>query len=283
MNGSSHISQEDLIEFALQFLPPEEMNAAYEHLLTCDDCRRQVMWIQGDLASYALTAEAQEIPAGARERLMRRVSKENKLVSIDRPALLEGAEAPATRSAGEPGLYIVPKRRSSAAAWAGWAVAACALVVAGVEYRQNTAVESDLRQTSATLSASQDETAHAKAVLAALTDAGAMNVELRLTSGAEPPRPEGHASYLAKTGSLVFIANHMAPLAPNKTYELWLLPTEKGAAPVPAGTFKPDANGTATILNENLAQGQAAAGFGVTIEPDGGSTGPTLPIIIAGS
>ena len=279
MNSSTHVSQDDLMEFALQLLPPEQMTAAYDHLLTCDDCRRQVLWIQGDLASYALTADLHEPPAGARERLLQRVAKENKLVPIDRvahPAVLEGADAPA-------GLHLVPRRRSPVAAWAGWAVAACALVVAGVEYRQNMAMESELRQTSATLSASQDETAHAKAVLAALTDAGAMNVELRLTSGTEVPRPEGHASYLAKTGSLVFIANHMAPLAPYKTYELWLLPTEKGAAPVPAGTFKPDASGTATILKENLAQGQPAAGFGVTIEPDGGTNVPTLPIIIAGS
>ena len=166
MNSTQHLSQDDLMEFALQFLPADQMIAAYDHLLTCDDCRRQVMWIQGDLASYALTADLQAPPAGARERLMRRVSRENKLVSIDRaqhhPEPVKAAESG--------GLHIVPQRRSSAATWVGWAVAACALAVAGVEYRQNMAMESDLRQTSATLSADQGESAHAKAVLAALTE-----------------------------------------------------------------------------------------------------------------
>jgi hypothetical protein len=46
----------------------------------CEACRRQVGWIQGDLASYALSAEAHDAPAHARERLLAAVAREKKVV-----------------------------------------------------------------------------------------------------------------------------------------------------------------------------------------------------------
>ena len=75
----------------------------------------------------------------------------------------------------------------------------------------------------------------------------------------------------------------MDPIAADKTYELWLIPKGEGAKPIPAGTFKPDARGFASVILPELPKGTVAAAFGVTLESDGGSNTPTLPILMVGS
>lgn len=126
--------------------------------------------------------------------------------------------------------------------------------------------------------------AHAERVLHALTDPAAMQVALHLTAAGanNPPKPEGHASYNAATGALVFVGTHLEQIKADKTYELWVLPAS-GAAPVAAGTFRPDSNGNASVLLPNIPKGVAAKGFGITVEDAGGSTSPTLPILLAGT
>jgi len=52
---------------------------------------------------------------------------------------------------------------------------------------------------------------------------------------------------------------------------------------VPAGTFRPDQRGDASVIMPILPKGVDAKAFGVTIEDDGGSQTPTMPIIIAGN
>ncbi len=108
------------------------------------------------------------------------------------------------------------------------------------------------------------------------------------------PVPQGRAIYLQKRAGLVFVASNLNPIPAGKTYELWLLPAAAGAAPIPAGLFKPDARGSATVLTPPLPAGIAAVltpplpagiaakGFAVTIENEGGSQTPTMPIVMAG-
>jgi anti-sigma-K factor RskA len=61
-----------------------------------------------------------------------------------------------------------------------------------------------------------------------------------------------------------------------------VLPADKDIPPVPAGTFKPDANSSGTVVMPDVPKGIAAKGFGVTIEDDGGSKQPTSAIVLAG-
>jgi anti-sigma-K factor RskA len=96
------------------------------------------------------------------------------------------------------------------------------------------------------------------------------------------PVPEGRASYMQKTGTLVFTAQHLQALPPQKTYQLWLIPAN-GSAPMPFGTFKPDEHGTASLIMPNMEKDVTAKTFAVTIEAEGGSQTPTMPIIMAGA
>ena len=82
MNMSRHhLSQDDLALFAMQLLEDQELAAAVDHLEVCDECRHEVARIQGDLVGYALAmSEPASPPAAARDRLLKAVAKEKKVV-----------------------------------------------------------------------------------------------------------------------------------------------------------------------------------------------------------
>jgi len=288
MNTANHISPDDLYLFALQLLPDAAMKDAAAHLKECAVCRAQLGEIQGDLVTYALIAELHTPPSQARERLLRQVAEEKKVIPADpveqhiepilypRNSRMFQMDAPEERE---------PRRFAPVMAWAGWSIAACLAVVAGMQVDQRKTVQQDLAVATAQLSQNAEQSEHAKQVVQTLSDASAMQVALHvpLNAGAVPKLdPEAHATYQPNTGALVFVADHLDPLQPQKTYELWLLPAQAGQAPIPAGLFKPDANGNATVVMPPLPKGVTAKGFGVTVENDGGSKTPTAPIVLAG-
>jgi len=291
MNPANHISPDDLPLIALQFLPEQEMAEALVHLEHCEACREEIARYQGDLATYAMTSEMHSPPALARERLMRRVAKEKKVIPIERvqPVSIAGEEpvlAP-RRGMFETETYEEARRSRGAGfvAWSGWAIAAGVAIVAGLQFHQRQVLQADINDMSAKLTQSAGEAAKAQEVLRTLTDQGALQVTMRIPVPEGVPAshlPEGHTAYIADKGSLVFIASNLLQLQPYKTYELWVLPAEKGRDPIPAGTFKPDERGNASVVMPDLPKGVAAAGFGVTIEDDGGSKQPTLPIVLVG-
>jgi len=287
MSSAPHIQPDDLTLFALQFLPEAEMHAIQQHVQECEACRRQVGWIQGDLASYALSAEAHEAPAHARERLLAAVAREKKVVPMQQkasrsapaavrtPALVsprrrdsEPDYAAPQFAAPEPRLFTMGReeepRRSSFWGWAGWAVAAALAVAAGLQFQQHRDLQQQLADANTKITAAQTESARAEAAMQALSSSGATQVALHLPPSAgsvAAVQPYGQAVYTANTGALVFVASHLDPLAPHKVYELWLLPADK-SAPIDAGTFKPDARGNASVVMPTLPKGIAAGGFG---------------------
>ena len=125
-----------------------------------------------------------------------------------------------------------------------------------------------------------EQTSTARRLLETLNDPTAQRVTLTLSK--QRPVPQGKATYDAARGALVFVANNLEPLEPQKTYQLWIIPAN-GQAPVSAGVFHPDEHGNANVLLPKLPTGLTAKAFGVTIENDGGSAGPTMPIILAGA
>ena len=132
------------------------------------------------------------------------------------------------------------------------------------------------------LAAEQQATANARAqqVLDVLTAPAAKRV--LLTAAKAKPQPTGRAVYLADNGGLVFQANDLGQLTQDKTYELWVIPAN-GQAPIPAGLFRPDAAGSASIVLPPLPKGVPAKAFGVTIEKAEGSATPTAPILLVGA
>jgi anti-sigma-K factor RskA len=107
-------------------------------------------------------------------------------------------------------------------------------------------------------------------------------MRVTLTTYKAAQRPTGRTTYVASKGALIFLANDLGSLPPEKTYELWLIPAVEGQSPIPAGTFRVDERGNASVIMPPLPKGVEAKGFAVTIEPQGGSTTPTMPLILSG-
>ena len=177
-----------------------------------------------------------------------------------------------------------PRRAPWVLAWTGWAVAAGCSFVAGLQYHQRQQVESTVATQQARMDDATKQAAHAQEALATLTASNAMQVALHQTAdikaGTVPVT--ALAAYLADKGALVFVATHMEPAPAGKTYELWLMPAD-GRNPMPAGTFKPDVQGSASVVMPQLPRGVPAKGFGVTLENEGGADTPTLPVVLAGT
>jgi anti-sigma-K factor RskA len=292
MSSAEHINEDELTLFALQLLGDDEQNTVVNHLESCEQCRVTVAELQGDLVAYAMSAETHSPPAAARDRLLRQVGKEKKLVPIDH-LQHEAAHTEPVLASRNSLLFAdshEEARRSHTMAflgWAGWAVAASVAVFAGLQFHQR----QELQQTVASLSAhpragqSTEDAARAEQALNTLTSSGATLVNLRTPppSGSAPPaNPEGHVAYIADSGAMVFYADHLKPLPDYKTYELWVLPAN-GHDPIAAGIFKPDPNGSANVVMPDLPKGVPASGFGVTIEDDGGSKTPTKPVVLVGT
>ncbi len=244
---------EDLALYALGALPGEERVALEKHLEECAGCRRELEQLRGDMALMALSAAGPAPPLRARQRLMGAVGR-------------------------EPRRAATPERRS----WwmlVPW-VAAAALAVGLVAlWLQN----SDLHRRIAGLqnqSAQQlAELQRAREVVSTLTATDAMRVTL--VAAKTPPQPQGKAIYVRDRSSLIFLASNLQALPAEKAYELWLIPVN--GAPIPAGVFKPDAHGSATVINPPLPAGVQAKAFAITVEPEGGSSAPTMPIVLIGA
>ncbi len=273
MSTDTHITTDDLILLALQFLPEAELPQAQKHLADCPECRDELGRLQGDLAAYAWGVEQHTPPAYGRERLLRRIALDKKQMTARHGAAAAG------QNFSNSDIHLVPTRRSRVIQWAGWAVAAGMAAVAVLQFAE--------RQHSDNLLEAQQrqigQSARAQDVLQTLTDSRAKQVGIHLASATEAQKtPEAHAAYRADTGALVFFASNLQPLQAYKTYELWLIPAN-GHEPIAAGLFKPDASGNANVLMPNLPKGIAASGFGVTIEDEAGAKQPTLPIIMTGA
>ena len=277
------IDPEDLPLYAMQLLPPEEMEELTSQLQHSVQARRILAQIYGDLSMLALTSEMNTPPAGARQQFMKNVAREKKVIPPDPLERYTPTPIDSFAHRGTSSIFDEePARRSVALRvlpWAGWALAAGIAAFAFLEYQQTgelkQAVATDriqLRQTTA-------QAQVANVLMETMKDPEAVHVEL--TTANVKPQPTGRVTYVADKGSLIFLASNLEPLQPYKTYELWLIPAD-GHDPIPAGMFKPDEHGNASVVLPELQKGVEAKAFGVTIEDGEGSSAPTLPIILKG-
>lgn len=267
MTQDQHIPQEDLILYAMQAMPSHEQAAVRVHLDACAECRRALAEVNGDLALLAISVEQKPLPAGAKERFAERLAAE-----VSRTRGPSGGGTVTSIETKRPGRRV--------AMWVGWLAAAAALLFAVSLEQKVRSLNDQLARQQAIASQQESETARARQVLDVLTAPTAKRV--LLTAAKAKPEPTGRAVYLADNGGLVFQASDLAKLDDNKTYELWVIPAN-GQAPIPAGLFRPDAGGSASVLLPPLPKGVPAKAFGVTIEKAEGSPTPTAPIILVGA
>jgi anti-sigma-K factor RskA len=141
-------------------------------------------------------------------------------------------------------------------------------------WKQSSTLRRNLDAARAQLKSQQAELAEAREVLDLIHSPDAMHKTLVALK--TPPQPQVKTIYSPQKQRLLLVASNMESLPAGKVYELWLLPAN-GGAPVPAGTFTPDARGNA-IMDHALAGGLIAKEFAITVENEGGSPVPTTPV-----
>jgi len=244
---------EDLALYALGCLQGDEKMSLEKHLAECASCRHELQQLRGDAALLALSTTGPAPPARAKTRLMEEIAQ-------------------------EPGLEPA-KWRTLWWTALGWATAAALIVIVAILWSQNTLLRTNAIRLSAHSEQLRLQLEQARRIAETLTANDGLRVTLLPVNYKTPP-PEGKAIYSRQRGGLIFLASNLHPLPSQKTYELWLIPVQ--GAPIPAGTFKPDAKGAAIVVNPPLAPGVEAKAFAVTIEPERGSTTPTMPIVMMG-
>jgi anti-sigma-K factor RskA len=251
---------EDLALYALGALTGPDREALEQHLATCPGCRNELDQLRGDMALLAMSVSGPRPPQRARERLVDAVAREPR-----------GVSAPAAGS----------RRGFNWWGALGWAMAAGLLFAVIQARNENSKLRTSVDTLGKMIQQQTSDLADAKRVVDTITAPEAQKVVL--VAAKTPPQPQGKAFYLRDRSSLIFVANNLPPLAPEKIYELWLIP-KSGAAPIAAGLFKPDANGSATVVNPPLPAGVEAKNFLVTLEPDSGNhDAPRGSVVMGGA
>ena len=254
---------DDLALHALNALDGEDRVNLEKHLATCSACRMELEQLRGDGALLALSTLGPKPPARARQRLLDAVAKE----AADSPT----ARARDARELEHP--------RKSLWGLLGWAAATAVLVFGASLWKENAELKRGVMIWSARVSEQSAELEKARSIANAIIDPAGQH--FTLVSVKTPAQPQGKAFYLRNRSTLLFVANNMPALPPQKAYELWLIPAQ--GAPVPAGVFKPDARGNATVVNPPLPGQMEAKAFAITVENEAGATTPTMPIVMMGT
>jgi len=252
MSGHEQFA-EDLALLALEALQGNERGTLEKHLEGCASCRLELERLRGDMALLTLSAAGPAPPRRAKDRLMRAVAKEPR------------AKATARR---RPLRWLVP-----------WFAAAAFILLAAFFWRQSDGLSQRVAELQSESAQQLAQLERARQVVATLTSQDALRVTL--VAAQSPPQPQGKAIYSRDRSSLIFLASDMPALPPQKTYELWLIPMT--GTPIPAGVFKPDARGSATLIEPPLPAGVPAKAFAITVEPEQGSLMPTMPIVMMGA
>lgn len=234
---------DDLALYALGALEGEERANLEKHLDGCSGCRQELEALRGDSALLAMSTSGPKPPQRSRQRLLSAIAKEPRLSAV-RPA-----------------------QRLNLWSIFGWAAAVGMLIVVIQLRRQNSALQLAANSLGSVIGSQTIERENARRIVDTLTAPDAQTVTL--VAAKTPPQPQGKAFYLKNRSGLVFVANNLAPLPPDKIYELWLIPPD--GKPIAAGLFKPDAKGNASVINPpELPPGVEAKTFAVTLEPASG-------------
>lgn len=258
----SDLSQDGLAElveeYALGLLDGDEKAAFEARLATDAQLQQRVREAQVVLADVALSTPV-ALPSSLKGRVMAQATPHSAPVA---PVV----ETP-----------VVPIRRPGNARgtlWLGMALAASLLLMVKLsrdlsEERTATALATQRAGEIAATLVERDS------LIARLTDPEVELVTLAATGEAKPTVKV----YLdrARRSALLTIASLDA--APEgRVYQLWFI---VDGAPVPSVTFQTDAQGRAVIERVTMPTGTIAA-TAVTMEPTGGSTTPTAPILFVG-
>ena len=176
----------------------------------------------------------------------------------------------------------VPLRTRSARGWLAPVFGLAAAAAAVLAFQLNQQVDALREQLSARnvkLAATEAKLARREVTLDALLTAETdLKVVQLTTTGDRPPGIQFFWNRRANLG--VLHAFRLPPAPVGKVYQLWLM---RDGKPIPSATFNSESDGHALVQAFALPAGGGFDAAAITVEPDGGSTTPTMPIVLIGT
>ena len=249
--------------YALGLLDADERRVFELHLPLCEICRQEVADARLVAEALGRAVDPVDPPAAMKGRVL--------------AAATAGRQMPARRTAVTPSTFP----------WWLAAVASVTAIVCGLGWwssadrldRAQAALQSarqelalaESRRTSA--ESVSDRTTHRLAIVAA---SDAVRVDLK---GQAPAPAAAGRVYWSRSRGVTFTASNLPPVAAGRVYQLWFV---TAGSPVSAGLIAPDAGGSSDAVLPSPA-GVEPTAFALTIEPAGGSPGPTGAMLLVGA
>lgn len=235
--------------YALGALAPEEARRFEAFLAGSPETQREVAEYR-DVAALLALDGGEAAPSGdLRRRVLARVA-ETKGVPL-RP----------------------PRARGRAALWVALAASLTAVLGLGLNLRS---AQGELRDLRELLADTQGRLAAREATLNAIFEPGVQMYQLTATGD---PEPGIQLFYDRQRERAIIHGFRLREVPEGRAYQLWFI---RDGKPVPSVTFKPEADGHARVEQIPVPTGGDVSAAAVTIEPESGSTQPTMPIKLVG-
>ena len=263
--------RESLPAFALGALDADEHREVAAHVATCDECTAELGALGRVVEGIGLEAPPVSPPAALRARVLERINSERQGYAMKR--------------------FPIEKPRPARPIWNSGLALAASVFIAVAASLYALAQRSEIRTLRQDVSATSEEASRLRAELTALRRnwvevTRAMEVlkapdmlRVDLKGQADAPNAAGRA-FWSRTAGLMFTADGLPALPQGRVYQLWTITGSKATG---AGVFTPNAQGAASVTAVVTADAPRPDAFGVTIEPAGGSTTPTMPIVMVGA
>jgi anti-sigma-K factor RskA len=265
--------------FVLGALDATETAEVREHLASCPEAHPEFLELGGVVPYLAELPEQVTPPDSLRDRVVAAVAAdlrarqrddvaaERLVASFGSPA--EAAEAPSAPSAEPPAPIVLAERRRVVPASLGRIVQLAAVLVAGLLLAWNLVLQSEVN-------GARQRAALLRDAIVASNEPGATVARLAGTDAA--PATSGFAVLPDAPTETGFLVLHGLGAAPaGKTYQAWFV---TGDQPRSAGLVDVGSDGLAVL--PGLRPDGLPDAVAVTLEPAGGSEGPTLPILAVG-
>jgi anti-sigma-K factor RskA len=233
--------------YALGALAPEEARRFEAYLAGSPEAQREVAEYRDVAALLALGGDEVAPAADLRDRVLARVTGDK-----TRP---------------------LPRARSRAPLWLALAASLVAVAALGLNLR---AARGELRDLRELLSDTRGRLAAREATLNAIFEPG---VQMYQLSASGDPDPGIQLFYDRQRQRAIIHGFRLRQIPEDRAYQLWFI---RDGKPVPSVTFKPESDGHARVEQIPVPSSGDVSAAAVTIEPEAGSTQPTMPIVLVG-
>lgn len=251
--------------YALGILAAEERRAFERHLPLCDACQQEVADARLVADAIGRTAQPLDPPSGLRARVLAAATAEARRPAPDRSVTATPGAFPWWMAAAASVAAIV--------SGLGWWSAADRLGRAEAALQS---VRQELAQAESRRASAESVVDRATQRLAIIAAADVVRIDLK--GQASAPTAAGRV-YWSRSRGVTFTASNLPQLNAGRIYQLWFV---TAGAPVSAGLVSPDPAGGSDAMLPGVA-GVEPTAFALTVEPAGGSPGPTGAMLLVGA